>query len=877
MTLQLPKIKLVWQYLDSKFIANQPASFKDFLCSNPKFNGDTFRKAMAAWARSKKQDMNAIEWFDGVRLQKDTIAEEIRKYLDNQFILNAPATSGDFQKNHNKIPISTFNSVARLWAKNHAKDAKASKWYNEIRLGRLTRAEVKRRGIQNHKQLIREFLEERFMKNVSAHSEEFCAKHPEVPRPTFYNFAYKWRDEHKWDSTEVRWFNEVRMGTLSPPEAARRGILTQSDLVRQYLDQKFARNEQAKYSELVMQHPEVSVKSYNNTSIQWSKKHSDNPQAVNWYATTRLGGIPTSDLLYKYYDAQFANNEPIDYADFNASYRPVNDNAFLKGGYRWKLQHASDPKAMEWFNNIRLGNYFPHVQQFHDAQYAMHEPALPDDFRIQYGETSDCTFWIGAHRWKDNHACDPAAMKWFKYKRLGRLDQEGAVFRYLEWKYSANTPASFSEAQKLQPSLQYIAYKSIWDRWIQTNSSDVKLNAWVMSSEQVKTRSAKMGMIFEQDVIATLYSQLRARGIQVFYNTAGIAELSKRRVNRVRDGKKVEIRLFTQDLLAPTSGIGLALRKFLQESKMPQLAVDVTLANEYGYKIPKYADKTTAFSVLNPEGIRGQRQLEAHVRVICIAEFLGYQWLNVDITTRKTLLSDLKAVFAAIRSGPESPEWQQLKAKVNQIWSGVKQNLKNDGSQAAYMYRVADDVAGQLRQGIMPTEITAYAEAARAAGYGKHAGQVEGLAQVAIALARVKEVVPRIGERRHPGIDPARWAEAQEFAKAIKEARDADASYEKNKDHHGFDPARLAEAREFARAIQEARQADEAKEKQSIDTACLTKERNCANALHTVQDPYDTYDTQKNQQENIKAVDRQTKKFLPSLGDHNPSENLRAF
>jgi hypothetical protein len=53
----------------------------------------------------------------------------------------------------------------------------------------------------------------------------------------------------------VRWFNEVRMGTLSAPEAARRGILTHADLARQYIDEKFRKNEPSRYADFKLLHP----------------------------------------------------------------------------------------------------------------------------------------------------------------------------------------------------------------------------------------------------------------------------------------------------------------------------------------------------------------------------------------------------------------------------------------------------------------------------------------------------------------------------------------------------------------------------------------------------------------------------------------------
>jgi len=54
------------------------------------------------------------------------------------------------------------------------------------------------------------------------------------------------------------------------------------------------------------------------------------------------------------------------------------------------------------------------------------------------------------------------------------------------------------------------------------------------------------------------------------------------------------------------------------------------------------------------------------------------------------------------------------------------------------------------------------------------------------------------------GFDPERFAEAQKFARVIREARNAEAVKEKK----GIDPTRLAEARKYAKILQTARDAD---------------------------------------------------------------------
>ncbi len=73
------------------------------------------------------------------------------------------------------------------------------------------------------------------------------------------------------------------------------------------------------------------------------------------------------------------------------------------------------------------------------------------------------------------------------------------------------------------------------------------------------------------------------------------------------------------------------------------------------------------------------------------------------------------------------------------------------------------------------------------------------------------------GEGKQPrkkGLDPARLAEAREFARAIEAARDAGAENagikEKAREKKGIDPTRLGEAREYARAIEAARDAEKA-------------------------------------------------------------------
>ncbi len=94
------------------------------------------------------------------------------------------------------------------------------------------------------------------------------------------------------------------------------------------------------------------------------------------------------------------------------------------------------------------------------------------------------------------------------------------------------------------------------------------------------------------------------------------------------------------------------------------------------------------------------------------------------------------------------------------------------------------------------------------------------------------------------GIDPARWAEAREFAKALQEAQDADAAREKEKEKKGIDAARLAEAREYANVLQAARDADAARDKEKeakgSDTGRWAEARKFAQALREARNAQDT-------------------------------------
>ncbi len=96
------------------------------------------------------------------------------------------------------------------------------------------------------------------------------------------------------------------------------------------------------------------------------------------------------------------------------------------------------------------------------------------------------------------------------------------------------------------------------------------------------------------------------------------------------------------------------------------------------------------------------------------------------------------------------------------------------------------------------------------------------------------------GKGKGKGSDPARLAEAQKYAKAIREAQDADAARVKEKEKRGIDTARLAEAREYANVLQAARDTDAArvkeKEKRGIDAARLAEAREYAKALREVRD-----------------------------------------
>ena len=831
------KMASVWQYLDDQLAKNQPASSNEFFTSHPDFNPETYHKAVAAWGRARQDDPKATEWFDGVRLKKDTILAAVRKFLDKRFAGNESGTSADYRKKHPAIAISTFNSGAFTWQKMHASDLTAMKWYNEIRLGRLNRSELKRRGIPTYQKLVNEFLEERFAKNKPAKSEEFFALYPHLVRSTFYHDIYKWQDQHTGDPAAVKWFNEVRMGELSGPEAARRGIPTQADIVRQYNDEHFANNATSKYTDFHQLHPEVSDRSFHTTSFLWRDEHANDPAATDWFNNARTGGPTQKDLVINFQDQQFAKNAPVKWSVFKKLYPKISFTTLAKGASKWKKTHTNDPVAMEWFDNVRLGR------------------------------------------------------------------AAGAIRRYLDWQCATNEPASCTHAGTLFPHVCQQTYKKVWDEWRREHGDEEDLQDWITSVTQLKPWSSKMGHLFEHNLVATLYPHLRDRGILLHYNTAGIAEVGKhqeplgknskqkraRLVNRARHNLRVEMRFFSRDLLASTSGIGPALRKFLQENGRPHVAVDLTLGEEYGEKITKYADEVTNLLVVNPRGNYGQRTLETNVRVLGLREFLGTEWLNVDYATREVLAGDLKTAYAALRGGPASNAWQQLKRRVDSRWAPVKEALKADGSQARYQARVAEDVANALKTGHVPDELVAYAEAMRAGGFGAHAGRIEELAKALAALARVtrcEQLPDQPPKYEHPQrdslaegnrekgsasgpevdarefastlqqagetdpariekkIDPNRLAEAREFAKAIQEARETEGRREtvniaKN-DHQragkNLDPARLTEAREFAKAIQDARNESATREKKGIDPTRLAEAQECARQLQAARD-----------------------------------------
>jgi len=196
----------------------------------------------------------------------------------------------------------------------------------------------------------------------------------------------------------------------------------------------------------------------------------------------------------------------------------------------------------------------------------------------------------------------------------------------------------------------------------------------------------------------------------------------------------VEIRLLVKDLLKQNSKIGPALRKFLDESQLPELAIDITLGSTIGSKIAKYADTITDLIIANVKGLNGQRNLEPNVRVIRIEDLVGTNWLNLDDNIQATVKSLLDSAFKAIRGGRKSVAFLEFKEMAVANWEEIAQKITEAGSQTRYQYRVLNDVIEDLKDGHYSNELIALIKSEQDAGRLENARTLEGLSLAILGL-----------------------------------------------------------------------------------------------------------------------------------------------
>ncbi len=754
------KKERVRNYLKKQCEANLPATYQGFVSENPEtdITSSQFSDSAYHLKTEFENDPQKAKWYNSIRkglnrLTNDEIAKyfpqrihintaknDVRTYLNEQCAKKLPATYLDFKtKNPNTKIIRTqdFLTYVSTLKKEFMGTPERKYWFNEIRANRekLNPEQVPlyytRKYIAGCVPQVNEYLLKQCAHHLPGTYRGFKSEHPKtkITSTQFCRAVEFLRSDFEKDREKADWFNTVRTSPdgLTLDEIAKYfpkkiHLETSRHEVRKYLNEQCAKKLPATYLDFKKKHPKTKIENPSTfgsyvaqvkiefmetperkgwfNEIRANKENLDPEQASLYYDSSRkfVTGSNT-DQIRQYLLGQCAQSLPGTYAGFLAqspdsstTLRQFNDSVkYLKGEF------AKDPKLKHWMENIRLKK-----EGLTSEQKRLYFPP-----KIMPGETE-------------------FVRQFLKQQRLKMGDVTFETF-HMKFPNSTLTCDDFFD----------VIYTKLKSEYLQDADSKKWFEDKFPSRASRSEFTGHIGTAFDKCMVAGLYSPLRDRGIPIYHQTTNFVQTGHHpKRGRLRNDRRVELRMFTRDLLNLGKNIGPALQKFLRNANRPELVVDVSLSSNYGKKILKYVDPSTCLLIINPDGTNGQQPIEPYVRVLSFSEFFGPQWLNLDLVTIQKLLGDLNLALKAIRSGPASQADQDLRASMETKWNQVKAEIKTNASQVQYESRVLQEISEALRYGEIPKQLEGYVQAAREAGHDQLAAKLELLARAMAAIGK---------------------------------------------------------------------------------------------------------------------------------------------
>ncbi len=730
------------QYFSDQFEHNLPATSSHFCTKfSIQMTPAKFGKYVSLLKEEFLKDPQKALWFNSVRLNKDTtppndriiyfpktipkslLSVQVRQYLSYQSERNLPATFYHFIKIFGiTIPAKQFADNAKSWKISYNSDIKRIKWFDEVRNNkeRLSRKEREDYFILSDTEQVKLYIEDQCDQNIPATAADFRRKYvAKLSDDIFYQRVSEWKQSNQNDLRKMNWYKNVRLNKeYAPPEE--RGLYfpeifstdTGTEEVRQYLRDQCKNKLPATWPHFAAMHPNTRVTQpeFNNEVVRWGKKVAEDPEKKRWFDQIRQskeGFTHEQKKLYypskhhkdsrlglvrQYLDDRCAKGDPATWDGYQADHpdTQITHEQYKDANRSWRKKYKDDAAKMDWFKNVRLNpeslpaeikeKFFPQnmsspddirtVVDFVEECYKGGRPASLASFHAKYDKIPDYTYKNGEREWNRQHQGDPQAMTWFREVRT----QEARF-------------------------------------------------------------AAQVGKWFDKAVNADLYVAFRDRHIPYYHQTTGFAALGVHpREPRRKEDYRVEGRILAKDLLAPGSGIGPALRKFLEDTKRAELMIDVTLSGYIGKKVTKYVDNSSCLLMINPGGMGGQRLLEAYARVLSMAEFTGKDWFNLQPEMAKSLNDDLYLARGALWGGPTSQAYKDWCAHADKKWERIKPELQGHAAQDQYEKRIHGEIVRSLRQGTMPRELEVYIQNARDAGHPNYADRLDLMARAMAAL-----------------------------------------------------------------------------------------------------------------------------------------------
>ncbi|HMF30032.1 MAG TPA: hypothetical protein VKK79_01355 [Candidatus Lokiarchaeia archaeon] len=770
----------VWEYLEYRYANNKSASYDDFLKKHnytpqqvPK---GSFGSYLTRWKIYIAKSFNATEydkrlkWFNEVRLDSPiTMKDRINEFIDNQYSLNAPASYKLFLQNlrisKEEVSRKGFNREVSAWGNqirnimDAGERSKKQLWFEVKRLERPL----------SKKEKVWKYLDTKFEVNENISYEDFLdifrLTTEEISKNLFNNYVYSWGQAISHSNNKSvkkqNWFNE---NSNQPSKNITSSIFN-------YIEECFLNDLPASRSDFIAKNnyskKQVPASTFSNLLKKWETAIEEIPDEDErhkhqfWFENKRLEkSFTLKSRVEIYLEEQYHSDAPASYEDFLSKYRYSEDmvkrttlNIYVsKWGYA--LDNIQDDEEREkkqyWFNNTRVVHkptLKDQVWEYLDNRCASDNFGFFEDFLFYFGLTEPQiqrgVFNAYVRDWGQDISNIPDETEhkkrrdWFANKRfepsLNQKLQNYFTGCYENWEIPSY--ALYIESNGYVSPATYSRGKSIWKQQAPLAKDSTKKLQWFgEKAAQEQKITWRVGTLFEEAILPLIYKEYQSRNIALFYQT--IVHTLARIEGHSRKAKRphVEIRLLVKDLLKQNSKIGPALRKFLDESQLPELAIDITLGSTIGSKIAKYADTITDLIIANVKGLNGQRNLEPNVRVIRIEDLVGTNWLNLDDNIQATVKSLLDSAFKAIRGGRKSVAFLEFKEMAVANWEEIAQKITEAGSQTRYQYRVLNDVIEDLKDGHYSNELIALIKSEQDAGRLENARTLEGLSLAILGL-----------------------------------------------------------------------------------------------------------------------------------------------